>query len=302
MKLSVILPVYNGMPYIAEAISSLINQSYQDFIVYAIDNGSTDGSKEYLTKLKNEKIKYIGLKEKNLVKALNKGLEISTTALIARMDADDISHLKRFQKQVDYLEQNTQVDCVGTLGKYISSNGKKQFDINLPLQHDDIIRTMLNTRNAILHPSIMFRRQIITNYGGYNEQYPDCEDYEFFLRIGDKVRFANLPERLHYMRIREGSIITENIRKSLTLYYFVSHKYSSNYFDNYKIDKPKKDFHLNVFQKLDITSLSIYRKGLNYFLNKNTFVGLLYFLIASIVNPHRFINAIRRKLNYISNI
>ncbi len=294
MKLSVILPIYNGMPYLVEAISSLINQSYQDFIVYAIDNGSTDGSKEYLTELKNEKIKYIRLEEKNLVKALNKGLEISDTPLIARMDADDISHLNRFQKQVDYLEQNTQIDCVGTFGKYISSNNKKQFDINLPLRHDDIIRTMLNTRNAILHPSIMFRRQIIDDYGGYSEEYTDCEDYEFFLRIGDKVKFSNLPERLHYMRIRDGSIITDNIRRSLTQYYFVSHKYSSNYSN---IDKPNKDFHLSVFQKADIISLSIYRKGLNYYLNKSTFVGLLYFLIASIVSPHRFINAIRRKLN-----
>ena len=65
---------------------------------------------------------------------------------------------------------------------------------------------MLKSRNAILHPSIMFRRDIVTKYGGFKDLYPDCEDYEFFMRISKNVKFANLNERLHCMGGREGSI------------------------------------------------------------------------------------------------
>ena len=70
ISLTVILPIYNGMPYLKEAIKSLLNQTFQDFIIYAIDNGSTDGTRDFLLELNNDKIKYIWLEESNLVKAV----------------------------------------------------------------------------------------------------------------------------------------------------------------------------------------------------------------------------------------
>ena len=95
------------MPFLPDAVKSLLDQTFQDFIIYAIDNGSIDGSKEYLSGLNDRRIKYVSLEEKNLVRALNKGLELSETPLIARMDSDDISRQGRFQKQIEYLERNS---------------------------------------------------------------------------------------------------------------------------------------------------------------------------------------------------
>ena len=296
MKLSVILPVYNGMPFLPDAIKSLFDQTFQDFIIYAIDNGSTDGSVEYLSGLNDRRIKYVRLEEKNLVRALNKGLELSETPLIARMDSDDFCQSIRFQRQIDFLERNQSVSFVGSQGKYFGIKQGKTFNINLPLQHKEIVEAMLKSRNAIIHPSIMFRHEIYNNFGGYNESFPDCEDSEYFLRIGSKIQFANLPERLHYMRIREKSIMTEDVEKRLKQYYFVSFKYKSNYMDDENIIRYSENFHLRFFEQLDIISLSNYRKGLNYYLNKNALIGFLYFFIASLISPLRFLRSVKMKV------
>ena len=294
--LSVILPVYNGMPFLKEAIASLLNQSFQHFIIHVIDNGSDDGTSEYLNQINDIRINYVRLEEKKLVKALNTGLELADTPFIARMDADDLIHPNKFEKQIKYLDKNRDVDLIGTLGQYISMDGNKHFNINLPLIHDNIIDTMLKTRNAIIHPSIMFRSEIIALSGGYDENYSDCEDFELFLRIGNKIKFANLPERLHSMRIREGSIMTDEVKKRIKQYYLVSKLYTYKYnHNNIAIEHPE-NFHLSVFEKLDVLSMSIYRKGLNYYLNVSLVIGVFNFIIASLLNPFRLIQALKRRM------
>jgi len=295
-KLSVILPVYNGMPFLKEAITSLLNQSYQNFVVYVIDNGSDDGTSDYLNQVNESKINYVRLEEKNLVKALNTGLKLANTPFIARMDADDIIYPSKFEKQIFYFEKEKDVDLIGTLGCYISSDGKKKFDINLPITHNDIICTMLKTRNAFIHPSIMFRREIIARYGNYNNEFFPCEDYELFLRIGDNIKFANIPERLYSFRVREGSIMTTHFDKSIKLYHSISKLYAHKYGNKHiRIEQPE-NFHLNLPEKLDVLSVSIYRKGLYYYLNVNSAIGMFYFIVASMINPSRLINALKRRI------
>ncbi|MCZ6701697.1 MAG: glycosyltransferase [Ignavibacteria bacterium] len=301
-KLSVIMPVYNGMPFIKEAITSLLNQSYQNFIIYAIDNGSDDGTSEYLNQINDIRINYVILEENNLVKALNIGLGMVNTPFIARMDADDISQPTRFEKQMKYLLENRSVDLVGTLGQYISVDGNKHFNINLPLTHDDIIDTMVRTRNAIIHPSIMFRSEITTLSGGYNENYSDCEDFELFLRIGNKIKFANLPERLHSLRIRDGSIMTDEVKKRINQYYLVSKLYAHKYNNHHIAIEQPENFHLNLVEKLDVLSVSMYRKGLHYYLNVSKVIGIMLFIVASIMNPLRSISAVKGRISFRSKI
>lgn len=301
-NLSVILPIFNGMPYLNVAISSLLDQTYQDFIIYAIDNGSTDGTREYLQQISNEKIKYIYLKDKNLVKALNTGLEVATSPFIARMDADDIIDQTKFEKQMKFLEKNRDIHVVGTLGQYISSDGKKHFNFDLPLSHNEIIETMIKKKNAIIHASIMFRSEIISLYGNYNNEYFPCEDYELFLRIGDKIKFANIPERLYYFRVRKQSIMTTHFKKSMEKYHLASRLYSHNYGNKKLVIKNPPKSSMSLLEKLDIYSVSIYRKGLNYFLNVNSLVGLFYLITASVLNPSRLLSFIKRRTKLIGTI
>lgn len=294
-KLSVILPIYNGMPYLRDSINSLLNQTFHNFVVYAIDNGSTDGTQEYISGLKNPQIIYIRLKEKNFVKALNVGLDLVNTPFVARMDSDDISHPSRFEKQIKFLEKNDKIKLVGSNGQYINTANNRHLDINVPLSHEEIIQSMLKSRNAIIHASIMFRYDIIRLYGKYDTNYFPCEDYELFLRIGDKIKFANIPDRLYQFRITENSILAKSIKESIKLYYHISSKYSPKY-NNSIYDINTKYFQLNIWQELDVISLSIYRKGLNYYLNKNKIIGYYYFLIASFINPSRLFYAIKKKM------
>ncbi len=300
ISLSVILPIYNGMPYLIEAINSLLNQTFQDFIIYAIDNGSTDGTRDFLLELNNDKVKYIRFEENNLVKALNMGLEIATTPFIARMDADDISSPTRFEKQIEFLDKNKEIDLVGTFGQYAGLDRQRQFKINLPITHDDIVLAMLKKRNAIIHASIMFRREIILHNGMYKKEFFPCEDFELFLRIGDKIIFANVPERLYSIRIRAESIMEHQLEKSLKIYHMVAKLYAYKYMEEEKSDKDTS-FQTRSLQKLDILSLIIYRKGLHYYLNKNLLVGLFYFFISSLLNPFRLFNALKRRFSYLTN-
>ncbi len=300
ISLSVILPIYNGMPYLDEAINSLLNQTYQNFIIYAIDNGSTDGTSDFLLELNEDKIKYIRCEEKNLVNALNIGLEIANTPFIARMDADDISFPKRFEKQIKYLNKNRGIDFVGTFGQYVGLDGQRHFKINLPINHDDIILAMRKKRYAIIHPSIMFRREIILPDGRYKKEYFPCEDFELFLRIGDRIKFANISERLYSLRIKDESVMQNQLKKSLEIYYTVAKLYAYKYTKEKKTDKDT-GFQTSILKKLDISSLIIYRKGLHYYLNKSLIVGLLYFFISSLLNPFRLISALKKRFSQFRN-
>jgi len=300
ISLSVILPIYNGMPYLIEAINSLLNQTFQDFIVYAIDNGSTDGTRNYLLKLNEDKIKYIRLEENNLVKALNMGLEIATTPFIARMDADDISSPTRFEKQIEFLAKNEEIDLVGTFGQYTGFDKQRHFQINLPITHDDIVLAMLKKRYAIIHPSIMLRREILLPDSRYKKEFFPCEDFELFLRIGDKVKFENISERLYSLRIRDESVMQEQLKKSLEIYYTVAKLYAHKYMREKQTIKDTC-FQTRLLKKLDILSLIIYRKGLNYYLNNSLFVGLLYFFVSSAINPFRLSNSLKRRFLHLIN-
>jgi glycosyltransferase involved in cell wall biosynthesis len=292
--LSVILPIFNGMPFLREAIQSLLNQSFQDFVVIAINNGSNDSTDEYIQSLKNSKIEYHKLEEKNLVKALNMGLENAESPFIARMDADDVIHPLRFENQINFLSSNKDISLIGTRGYYLSKTGRRKIKINCPLNHKDIIQSMLDSKYAIIHPSIMLRKQVFEKYGGYNKEYSDCEDFEYFLRLGDKIKFANLPDHLYSLRIRDGSIMMRDAKKRTIQYHSVSQMYCTNY--NVNINKQTQKINKSSFmQKLDSLSIAVYRKGLNSYLNVNYFGGIIYFIAASILNPLRLVSSFKKK-------
>jgi glycosyltransferase involved in cell wall biosynthesis len=283
------------MPYLVEAIRSLLQQTFQDFVVLAIDNGSTDGTKEYLKGIRNEKIQYVRIEEKSLVKALNTGLDLADTPFIARMDADDISHPARLEKQIVFLNHHREIGLVGCNGRYINAVGNRHFDWNVPLHHEEVIRTMMKSQSAIVHASIMFRHESVKPYGGYDHRYFPCEDYELFLRIGDKIRLANLPDRLYYWRIWERSILSERIKESIRMYHFVANQYAPKYLKKGSFREVPKAGPATFLEKLDIASLTIYRRGLGYYLNVNPVIGVSYFLLAALVNPFRCLHALKRK-------
>jgi len=159
---------------------------------------------------------------------------------------------------------------------------------------------MLKKQYAIIHPSIMFRREIILHNDMYKKEFFPCEDFELFLRIGDRIKFANIPERLYSLRIRDESVMQGQLKKSLEIYYTVAKMYVYKYMGKKKTDK-FTSYQTRSLQKIDILSLMIYRKGLHYYLNKNRLVGLFYFFISSLVNPFRLFDALKRRFLHLIN-
>src|SRR3989338_10709157 len=124
-KISVIMSVYNGMPYLPEAVKSILNQTYKNFEFIIIDDASTDQSTKYLRFLKDKRIKLIkNSKNLGLAASLNKALKFAKGEYIARMDADDISLPKRFEKQVKFFKKHPSVDICGTWVNLIDDVGK----------------------------------------------------------------------------------------------------------------------------------------------------------------------------------
>jgi glycosyltransferase involved in cell wall biosynthesis len=202
MKLvSVILPCFNAELYIAEAIQSILEQTYTNFELIVLDDGSTDNTKSVIRKFNDLRIKlYTENQNKGIVYQLNKGLKIANGEYIARMDADDISYPERIQKQVSFLEEpeNRAIEILGTDAISIGLSQKRIIHQNyLPKQ----ISFMLNFKCPILHPTVMMRSSILKKGFRYEEEYLFAEDFAMWRKLDNGSNIAILNEILLNYRI-----------------------------------------------------------------------------------------------------
>lgn len=201
---SVVLPVRNAVRYLDECLESLARQTLEDFEIVAVDDGSTDGTSEILAAWSQREPRLVGvrLEHSGLVTALNRGLELARAPIVARMDADDRSHEKRLALQLDALLREPELDVVSCRVEHFSDSGPlgeglRIYDawINRLLTHDDILRERF-IESPLPHPSVMFRRRVVLDAGGYRDlEWP--EDYELWLRLAHRgCRFAKVPDVL----------------------------------------------------------------------------------------------------------
>lgn len=207
--ISVIMSVYNGEKYVAEAINSIINQTFKDFEFIIIDDGSTDNSLIIVKTLSllDERIRIIENDGNiGLAKSLNRGISLARGKYIARMDADDISLHDRFMKQVDYLEKHHDIAVVGGSVIYINDEGKEGYHGHYPLSPYQV-KWQLFFVNPMSHPSTMLRRKLFSEYGiHYNEQLTTTQDYDLWVQVSKQFQLANLPDQLLYYRQHGDSI------------------------------------------------------------------------------------------------
>lgn len=205
-KISVIMSVYNGEKYLRKAIESVLAQSYSNFEFIIINDGSTDNSLSIIQSFNDSRIKLISRENKGLINSLNEGINLAVGKYIARMDADDICDIHRLEKQFDYLEKNADIYLCGTWAKAINENDKIVGEYSYPPTTSGKIKKYLLFHNAFIHPSVMFKKEIIKKAGIYNGKYRHVEDYELWTRVLRKFQAANLPEFLLYYRINQGGI------------------------------------------------------------------------------------------------
>ncbi len=206
-RVSVILPVYNGEPFLLEAVDSILKQSFGDFELLAIDDGSLDASGEILERMAQADDRVTVLHQANagVVAALNRGLGLARGEFIARMDADDLAHPERFARQVAFLDANTDVAAVGNAVTLIDEDGKRIRDVDYP-GSPEAVAAFLETGSALAHPAVMMRCETVRSLGGYRAAYRHAEDFDLWLRMAERHRLANLPERLLLYRQHESKL------------------------------------------------------------------------------------------------
>lgn len=204
-KVSVIMPAYNAEKYIAEAIDSILAQTFHDFEFIILNDCSKDRTEEIILSYKDDRIVYLK-NEQNLGVAatLNKGLAAAKGEYIARMDADDISLPERFACQVVFLDETPKVAVLGTAVETFDEYGNT---FRNPYRPDAAqIKIDLLFASVLAHPSVMMRRDVILDLGGYDRDFEGLEDYELWCRVAAKHEIAVYPEVLLRYRIHSAQV------------------------------------------------------------------------------------------------
>ena len=206
MNISVLMSVYNGEDYLNEAIDSILNQTYKDFEFIIVNDGSTDNSEKIINTYKDQRIRYIKRENGGLSAALNTGLFMANGKYIARMDADDISRKDRLEKQLAFMESNTEIVALGSGITYIEENGAQIFSYVNKMSPEEIKDNILK-RCPIAHPTAFYRKDVAINCGGYYEKIKQYfEDHLLFKKMLAYGSLFNLNEFLLYYRLVPNSI------------------------------------------------------------------------------------------------
>lgn len=214
-KISVIMPVYNGEKYLKEAIDSILKQTFSDFELLLINDGSTDSTEAIIKSYDDVRMIYIK-NEKNLglIKTLNKGLDLAKGEFIARMDQDDIALPTRFEKQINIFHKNPDIGVCGTWFTCFGE-GIKEKTLQHPVNSESIKINLLG-RSSLGHPTVMLRKSAMENLR-YDENYQSAEDYEFWVSLSRVTRLYNIPESLLKYRVHQTNIsVVENSLQSQT--------------------------------------------------------------------------------------
>ncbi len=223
-SISVLLPVKNGGAYLAPAVSSILSQTFHDFELLVIDDGSTDGTLDTLATLgkSDARLRVLTSPGAGLVDALNHGIAASGAPLIARMDADDIALPQRLQRQYEFLKLNPEVDVIGAQVRFIDEQGAPTGKTTeLPQCHEAVHKTLLKYC-CLRHPTVVMRRAAVERVGGYRGYLPAAEDLDLWLRLAEHGKLANLPDalllyRLHAGQISQAKLWTQRLSRNLAL-------------------------------------------------------------------------------------
>ncbi|WP_168525937.1 glycosyltransferase [Acinetobacter sp. A3] len=258
MLLSVGISLFNAQLYLSNTIVSILNQSYQNWELILIDDGSTDGSLSIANYYasQDERIRVIsdGVNRK-LPYRLNQLIKESDGDFIVRMDADDIMHPERLERQLDFLKKNTQFDLVSTGLISINNNNQVKGYRKVDKLYSDFGMPKLSY--PIVHPSVMARKSWYER-NCYSEKFPRAEDFELWTRsiVNNDFKMAVMPELLLYYR-EEGNLsldkLVNSYKDTLKIY---SQYYSKNNLDaeilrlNFKILVSKLFYYTGNLQKL----------------------------------------------------
>lgn len=198
-RVSVLMPVFNGQDNLAETLESVLQQTYDDWEVVAVDDGSTDRTPEILAEYesRDDRIRVIRQDNAGITKALNAGILHVRSEYVARLDCGDICVPERFERQASFLEVHPGVVVVGSFAERVTPEGWPVDVCRPPCDHEAIDGLYMSGHGGgILHPAAMIRGTSLREMKGYREEFTCAQDTDLWLRLGETGRLANIPEVL----------------------------------------------------------------------------------------------------------
>lgn len=253
-KISVLMAVLNGEKFLCEAIESIIDQTYDDFEFIIVNDGSTDASEEIIQSYHNKDSRIKTLKNDEnigLAGSLNLGIQHTDGKYIARMDADDVSMPERFEKQIFYLDENPDIQVLGTNVFRINENGIILREVAYPTLSKDMRWNMIWGNNAVVcHPTVMMRTQWIRDIGLYKDQQTS-QDLELWSRVFNEeplpiynLQIPLLKYREHPTSISKGASLRQfqisNQTRMETINRNFNRSYTSKMVDAFRTINPNE--------------------------------------------------------------
>lgn len=207
-KVSVITCAYNRQELIGATVESVIEQSFDDWEMVIVDDGSKDQTADVIKGWQSkhsDQIKYIYQDNRGPGAARNTAIKAACGEYIAVLDSDDLATPDRLEKQVQFLDAHPDIDVVGSNAHVFLGDKKKVRD--LVFAHtDEAIKAVLIDKNQFVHSSVMMRKSCLDQYGLYREELKSSQDFELFMRLSQHCKMANMDEFLCWFRLNPGSI------------------------------------------------------------------------------------------------
>jgi hypothetical protein len=224
VELSVIMTVHNGERYLREAVASILEQTYRDFELVVVDNGSRDGSLRVLRGFDDPRLRIIELdRDIGRPEALNLALDAAQGTLIADLDADDVALPPRLEKQMSWMARHPNVALLGTWCEFIDEMEDHVSSFHPPITRQEILDTFA-TRNPFAHSTVIYRRDHAVKLGGYPVGLVQAHDKALWFGLSTRYEVANLPEELVRIRLHSGQFSGRadmretKLQDSLTIY------------------------------------------------------------------------------------
>ncbi len=211
---SVVMSVFNGERFLADAVESILDQSFRDFEFIVIDDGSTDHSGSILDSYQkgDPRVRVHHQENSGLIYSLNHGCGLARGKYIARMDADDIAVTDRLMWQADFMETHGEVAVLGGAVEFIDEAGRMLESMRYPVE-DHEIKSALFHHSAIAHPAVCIRKEALASVGGYRTAFVDAEDYDLWLRMAEGSQFANLEWVVIKYRVHSDQVSRRKLRQ-----------------------------------------------------------------------------------------
>jgi glycosyltransferase involved in cell wall biosynthesis len=294
--ISVVMPVYNGERFLAPALESILKQTYRDFELIVVNDGSNDRTTEILDDyaFRDSRIRVIQSPHIGLCEALNIGIDAAKNPWIARMDADDIAMPQRFEKQLNAAKHRPEVVVWGSYIHHINSAGNilSFSKVGPPTVNEFEKRRKRNEVVQVIHPTAFMRKDAVLKAGGYKPEYEAAEDVELFDRMGDSGPIVAVPEALLHYRVHPYSITMTRffVQREFSAYIHIRRKFENQGKTPPTLEEFRQQYNARPLverlrHNLGIRRQLYYRRAGMLFGNQDYLSAAYYFALSTVLDP-----------------